>query len=76
MKIKFENNDSHPALVLIRETCRQHGFATLKGRKEFVKLHWGGTLFSNNYGTLTSIQFSSTERFEQFLEDLDNFKYD
>lgn len=76
MKISFEKNDQHPALMLIRQVCKAHGAATLKGRKEFVKQHWGGTMYSNSYGEPTSIQFRTQEAYDQFLEDLDNFKYD
>ena len=76
MKIAFNHDTAHPALMLIRHVCKIHGAATLKGRKEFVKQHWNATLYSNVYGDPTSIQFRTQEAYEQFLEDLDNFKYD
>jgi hypothetical protein len=76
MKISCNNDAGHPALSMIRTMCRAYGAATLKGRKEFVKHHWGATLFSNVYGEPTSIQFRTQESYEQFLEDLDKFKYD
>lgn len=76
MKLSFNHNTDHPALILIRKVCRTYGAATLKGRKDFVKQHWGATLYSNIYGDLTSIQFRTQEAYDQFLEDLDNFKYD